>query len=238
MNDGLRTFIRIVESADERAARLYHGTPKTAAADSILRSGQLVPGAPQGRARLAAVAGAVFLTPDLPYSISFATGKAPGTAVWPDRDEPFGYVFEAAPSEGATMQPDEDSVGMFARQHVDSRRSEFAYRRPYVGSFDPPEIGANATDDEHIEMLRWMRQAVPNDKLWGEIGWFDRMKELGKRALKKMPPERKRTFIDWGAHIAHHGPVGIRAAWKIEKTRNSELTPDASNFFEIAEPLR
>src|SRR5574343_66692 len=58
-----------------RGTKYYHGTPTTAAAKSIIASGQINPGhEKQGRGLLAPVAGRAYLTSDLEYAAIYALG--------------------------------------------------------------------------------------------------------------------------------------------------------------------
>lgn len=59
----------------------------------------------------------------------------------------------------------------------------------------------------------------------------------GKRALRSMPDWMKLRLLTMGAHVAHHGSLPIRGAWRFDRQKMHLLREDGGNFFDLAERI-
>lgn len=223
-------------------AVLYHGTRDEAAAMAILACGEIRPGhLTQGRGHLSPVAGRVYLSPCPRYGAVYALGgdfigHQMGAGRIAERGR-HGYLFACDAADLADPQPDEDSVGEFVTRHTqrvwDTARVPWRY------------LGLHPKFDEDDDMVlrlsvyRAIQAAMtPRQFAMAADGIISGQASGGRRALKALGRRHKDLLIAWGAHVAHLGPIRPTACWRIDRRRSAEIAKDASNLFEIAEPLR
>ncbi len=211
-------------SDKHRETAFYHGTPTTAAAKAIMKSG-LKGQEVQGKGQLAPVAGRAYLSQQLRYAIIYAIGgdylghKAHPSMIEAD---PYGYVMVMDGSALEDIQPDEDSVGQFLYDNSKAGR--------YSG--DP-------ADTMRQRVWNYIYQSVTDNQrrqiMGGMYAYFA---SGGKKALKSMPDSIKHWLIDNGAHVAATGKIMPKEVWRIDKRKTEKLAKDGSNFFEIAKRVK
>lgn len=224
---------------DMRGRRYYHGTARSDAAESIMRTG-IQPGAiQQGRGRLDPVAGKVYVTPSIEYACIYALGGV-GMGVkmsdgWINKNGPYGYVFVIDGNDLGDVQPDEDSIGDWLMKNtVDGWDNSTKPWRRLPRVFKP----SGEEDDRKREVWHNIRYSFTDKQFADAVeGLIAAQAAGGKRALKRLSDRDKLDLIRWGAHIAHHGPIKPIECWRIDKRRSQEIARDASNFFEIAEKV-
>jgi hypothetical protein len=198
----------------------YHATDREDHAQSILRDGVIKPGAEtQGRGHLAPVAGKVYLTHDQHYASIYALGgvlaghQLPESFKTKDRH---GYIFEVHGHDFKRVQPDEDSVGRLAHNALNGQKV-------------PWSVSGR------------LHSLNPKTKADLKFGYYNRFAQVGKMLVRDMEPREHHEILKMGkignegVHVAHDGPLPIKAAWRIDKTKSHLLRPDASNLFEVAE---
>jgi len=79
-----------------------------------------------------------------------------------------------------------------------------------------------------------MTEKQKRDAAFGE---YSAWASGGKRVLRTMPDWMKLKLIEWGSHVAHHGPIIPIEAWRIDKKKCCGIDQDASNIFDIAEKI-
>lgn len=206
----------------------YHGTSTENAAKSIIRNG-IEPGQITiSRAKLAPVAGKVYVTPKLNYAIIYAIGgDLAGSDIsnWDQvKKEPYGYVFETSGSELNDIEPDEDSIGGWLHDNTKN------------GAFHP----TNVEDIDLKKMVYHNIKHAMTPKQYNDSidGLYTAWASGGKRALTKLSDHDKLLLIKWGAHVAHHGNIKPNKVYKFEKIKAKLLNRDGSNFFELAEEIK
>ncbi len=181
----------------------------------------------------------MYLTPHLSYAIIYTVGghlscgNSPGAiAAIIKRHGRFGYLFEVSGQALSRVEPDEDSVGEAVSEAMDMERghsypSEEAFRVALQA--DP--VFARA-------LLEFARKAMTPRQLDGiRVGFSAAESSGGKRALRTMPDWMKMRLLTMGAHVAHHGSLPTRSAWRFDRSKMPVLRMDGANFFDLAERL-
>lgn len=203
---------------------VYHGTSTEAAALGILREG-IQPPTPKYGGALDPVGGAVYVTPDIRYGVIYALGgvylgqRMPPDFVDKDR---YGYVFVVPAEELGMIQPDEDSIGEMVTNRSPAWLVGLAEEELFNEYTEYPE---DYDEDEDLRLLSLLDQ-----------GYIMAQAEAGRIIADALSDDEILDLIERGAHIAHFGPLQPSECWRIDKRRSQELLPDASNFFDIAEP--
>jgi hypothetical protein len=189
----------------------YHGTPSEAKAKQIFVNGLVPPDLENRRGFLTPVAGMVYLTPSIRYGLVYAlggdyAGDDPIDSVI-DKFGHYGYVFRVSANSLQEYQPDEDSVGeLLTKKECPWWLQDMANR--YVAP----------------SRMRGVRE-----------GQFMYYSSVGKQLLRRMTLEQKKELLKYDVHIAHKGVLIPDAAWRVDKTRSKEYSPDGSNFFDVSE---
>jgi len=209
-----------------RAKLYYHGTSTEKAGLSILQNG-IEPGdivMPEKRTsskkpNLNPVKGKVYITPELKYGQIYAIGgDFAGHAASPSfLKDGAGYLFVIDGKDLVDIEPDEDSIG------------EMIYW-----------VANNKKFTRELQWLYNLARRRLTDKQWDKVvsGEYIMWAHAGKKLLPLMTDEQKLQLISLGAHVAHTGKIIPVSAYKIDKTKTSELKRDGSNFFEVAEKIK
>lgn len=207
-------FAMAVPLEKHKGMDYYHGTEDRASAEGILQSGIQPRDIELGKKDfLTPVGGKTYITPNLDYALIYAVGAdMVGTKLpeaWIEKER-YGYVFVIDGRELLDIQPDEDSIGEM------------------IWSGEGPS------------WLRGRARTVLTQNQYqkvmeGEYIWWAK---AGKKMLEKIDDWEKLELIDYGAHVAHTGPLQMRECWRLDKTKNPLLNKDGSNFFEIAERIK
>lgn len=207
-------FAMAVPLEKHREMDYYHGTDNRASAEGILQKGIQPQDIELGKEDfLTPVEGKVYLTPNLDYALIYVVGADMVGVTLPGswiEKERYGYVFVIDGRELMDIQPDEDSIGEML--------------------FD--QKGPSWLDNKAREVLTPNQYQKVMD---GEYIWWA---NAGKKMLKVLYDWEKLELIDYGAHVAHTGPLQIKECWRLDKTKNPLLKKDGSNFFEIAERIK
>ena len=201
--------------------RYYHATPSEDAARKIVSSGQIVPGASSGRGFLDPVPGRVYASPQLTYVLAYALWERPGT-----KFGKYGYLFEVDPASFDDVQPDEDLVGELAGSALGSLDE---------GAF----IDALWKDQTLVVDLRKFAEKTLTETQRYNLGSGELKYQAvaGKKLVKEMLPDMQKKLIDLGIPIANKGPVKIRAAWKIPRTKKKHEYRTDADVREMLEPI-
>ena len=225
-------------SEDMRAKTYWHGSPRTEAAESILREG-LRPPPSVSRGHVAPRGGHVYLTPHLSYAIIYTVGghlscgNSPGAiAAIIKRHGRYGYLFEVAGQALSRVEPDEDSVGEAVSEAMDMARGHS------YPSEEALRVALQADPVFARALLEFARKAMTPRQLDGiRVGFSAAESSGGKRALRTMPDWMKMRLLTMGAHVAHHGSLPTRSAWRFDRSKMPVLRMDGANFFDLAERL-
>lgn len=203
-----------------RSKKYYHGTSSEKAGLGILRDG-IKPGdlvmperhKPVKGPNLVPVAGKVYLSPTIMYAQMYALG---GDIAGQVNEKGFGYLFIVDGKQLQDIQPDEDDVGQMAAEQLK----------------DPKP-------DPTLKTLAVLAQAyLTKNQLYKlKDGEYSMYAHTGKKIMKYLSDADKIKLISLGANVAHTGAIQPESAWKIDKSRTTELKRDGSNFFDIAEKV-
>lgn len=214
-----------------KTVRLYHGTQRTSAAESILRTG-LRPGMRTTyKGDLRPAAGKVYLTPDLYLAMSHALGSRwkTKTSNTFDDDHQYGYIFVVNGSDLTDVDPDEDAIGEFLWMYSDTRDGFRFDPRHEPDAAEREQIWDFIVQHGKKSDIRQSLELSPRrPRAWAS---------LGKTLQPIMPDWMKLKFIEWGAPIAHHGSIYPSECWRIARADVHKLDEAASNFFEVAERI-
>ena len=217
---------------------LYHATASTKTGELILQEGVVKTrnsmGETSGRGFLSPVTGMTYSSPSLKNAAIYALG---GVMMghdydWQSRTEPstqgrYGYVFQIDPLHLSDVQPDEDSVGELIGAGLSKGVS--------IGGTYPGQPKGAAP----WWLLELAKRFVAPSRLQKAIeGEYAYYASIDKQLLPRMTDSQKLQLIDeYGAHVAHKGNLRISRAWRLDKSRSKEISPDGSNLFSIAEEL-
>jgi hypothetical protein len=220
MNNGMPTRVAdrwLVEATPvrdiDKTKTYYHGTPKAANAQSIIREGAIKPPDVVSKSFLAPVKGRVYVTPTLAYAAIYAMGGNMAGSVLPERyweGDPNGYLFVISGADMMDIQPDEDSVG-----EIMSRKDAPSWLVWYGERYLSDNIRRRARDGDYMYQAK-----------------------AGKIILKHLSDVEKMALIDMGAHVAVEGSVPFQQCWEFPKNRTQDLKKDASNFFDLSKRIR
>lgn len=223
-------LIEATPSTALQAQRFYHGTQSKKAADNIMRVG-LHPGMKTSyKGDLRPAQDRVYLTTDLYVALVHALGPHYRTKMantFPP-DLANGYIFVVYGKDLIDVDPDEDEIGHFLWMYSGGR----------------PHLNQPTFDDHHDpepEVRRQVWQFIidhgrPSDIRDSLIVGPKRpgaWASLGKTMHPIMPDWMKAKLIEWGASIAHSGPIKPSECWKIDRTDLWKLE-GVNNLFEIA----
>lgn len=219
-----------------RAKTYWHGTARSERADGILREG-LRPPESVSRGHLAPRVGHVYLTPHLSYAIIYAVGGHTSLGAVPgaiegliQRHGRYGYLFEVSGSALSQVEPDEDSVGAAVSEAMNMERGSL-YRHD-----EPLLVELQADPDFARSLLAFARKSMTPRQLDGiRVGFTSAESSGGKRALRTMPDWMKLRLLAMGAHVANHGSLPTRSAWRFDRRKLPFLRTDGANFFDLAE---
>lgn len=233
----------IIPTASMRERVYYHGTSTRKAAMNIIKNGIQPPDLkaagrhPQGM--LTPVAGKVYITPRIEYAQIYALGgNLAGGKMNAQffKGQPNGFLFVVPGSELNKIQPDEDEIG----EAVRGAYSMFVQgnRNSYI---ENKTLGENLYHDKvfSLHLLSFARLALtPNQyNKVTEEDEYNVLAQAGKRMVKKMSDGMKTKLIEYGAHIAHSGPLIPSEVWKIAKKNSEQLNHNGDNFFDVAERI-
>ena len=132
------------------------------------------------------------------------------------------WIFSIDGNQLKDIQPDEDGVGEILHDVLNGKKDiewlkELAY-----------DVLGNEIYDELAQPLL---DAVKD----GEYGAWA---EAGNLLNNSMSDSEKLELIDYGAHIAHHGNLKIKHAYKLLKSKNKLIKKDVFNFLDYAEKIK
>lgn len=248
----MRRFKELYEMAtpsdSHREKMYYHGTSDDDAAQNILKTGHLSPPDEEGlkkkygslKGNFTSVKGKVYVTPHLRYAQIYGLGgDTAGSEFGAKHLEKksksgYGYIFASHGKHLKDIDPDEDSVGEFIGKHY--KQGEYDRQTGKV-----PFVFHNPSGEDDLDKRRVahnIRSGMTDHQFHKSMqGYLSQQASGGKRALKKLSDHDKLKLIDWGAHVAHTGPLPITKAWRIHHSKVHLLKRDGSNFHDHAEEI-
>jgi len=227
----LNELENILEMAKPRDADLskiyYHGTSTDKSAEGILKNGISVPDLTLRRGLLRPMEGKVYITPNIKYAYIYGLGANMIGHDYPKKikvGEENIWIFSIDGNQLNDIEPDEDSVGEILYDVLNDK-IEIGWLKDLAYY----ELDDEVYDDEEIDMS--LLDAVK----FGEYGAWA---VAGKLLNAEMSDMQKLDLIDMGTHIAHHGNLQIKNAFKLHKSKNKLIKTNASNFFDYAEKIK
>ena len=189
----------------------YHGTSSEQAAKGISQTGikgQVI----QGKKQMSPVAGRVYLSHDIAYSLIYAIGANMAGSEMPEQfigESRYGYVFVVPGTELSDIQPDEDEIGELISDKA----------LPWLNRLAQNHLTQH-TYDKIID---------------GEYAYYA---SGGKKLLKTMTSAQLIEIMNHAKNVANAGDIMPTQVWRIDKTQTKKLKRDGSNFFKIAERIK
>lgn len=220
---------------------LYHGTPLEEKGLQILKDGFLKPGnegPTNARRQYEPMGNRVYLTPDLKFAIIYCIGaNMIGQTLHVHHSSPrerdrsrHGYLFQVDPSGLQDVLPDEDKIGELAHDLL-----KYGPGKGYH------EVTTSLSLDDQKRFHHWFTWNLGVAQKRKVINYddFGHLTQVGKAVARRLPPAYSHILIKAGkASVAAEGRLPIKHAWRFDKTRNTELKQDGSNFFDIAEQIK
>jgi hypothetical protein len=221
----------------------FHGCPVQLKGEQMAEDGFLKPGMLKNSSRsLTPIAGKVYITPNLEESVIYAlNGSFIGSTSPLDRLDKkqgqYGYVAVFTGKQLSNVIPDEDFVGSVL-YHLLNGDIDVQYMKNYQKV--RYENVQNWSDEMKNKFLHLARYIYTPDRL-EELKNYDDFADLaraGKTLISNMSVELMDAFIKSGCSLANQGNIMIKKLYKFDKSLRSQLKPDCSNFYKLAERIK
>lgn len=190
-----------------KSMRFFHATSNGDVGEDILKDGYIEPGKHDKNYSMTPAEGRVYLTSDEETVGVYTMGWVGyGSDHKLSGESKYGYVFEIDPNEFINIQPDEDSIGKIVWEGKNRQLNDLARKH-----LTPTQL-RKVKDGEYSA---WAR--------------------AGKKLVRFMPELTKMQLIEQGSNVAHLGSLRIKRAYRYDKSKNTQATPE--NFMELLEEI-
>lgn len=237
---------------DYKEVVFYHGVSEEEVAKKILQDGFLRPGrrsddpdTAEDESTIAPILDRVYVTTKLKYALPYVLGVHPelGYDLMYEYGGRYGYLFIIPGSALKDILPDEDILGELLADGYWAKELRTIVKSN-LGEFLP--INRRLAEEEWERMVEKgeAKEWTKTEYIKDGYNFFDMIKKrlypevaiAGKFFLKNLSDSSIESILEkMPAAISNEGLLRFSECWKLDKKKFEELTPNASNFFEVAE---